>query len=469
MLCSLAFFCAHFSSPGVLNISEFRAIASEQPSTPEPSHNIKFVGWVSDSVTHRSVYDSTSQLLSDNSASYATVIPQPRNPATPLAQSAPLQLQLPPALPVLDEAGNVGAEEAIATDLGLDHQLFDRWVSGVWQSGDRSSLLRSIDHSLAYLQTQAAVEDYAEYATSGNGVTGFSRDRVRRSLRRFRELLINSQSADDLRAAVLAEFQFYQSVGNDGLGSVEFTGYFEPTYTASRIPTDEYRYPLYGKPANLEAWSEPHPTRVELEGATGLDGAQGPLAGLELVWMRDRLEAFLVQVQGSARLSLTDGSTLSVGYAGRTNYPYTSIGRRLIDTGKVPEEGLSLPVVLEYFRQNPADLDVYLPQNNRFVFFQVTNGGPPIGSLNQPVTRDRSIATDKSIMPPGALALINTALPIGENLEAQLVSRYVLDQDTGGAIRGPGRVDIFMGTGEEAGDRAGLTLSTGQLYYLLLK
>lgn len=386
------------------------------------------------------------------------------------SQDTPLQLQLSPNLPVLNEAETGVSVDGTVVEIGVDHQLFDhRNAAGVWQSGDRAALIRSIDYSLAYLRTQAAVEDYAEYAASPNRVSGISRDRVQRSLRRFRELLINSQSAEELRLAVFSEFQFYQSIGNDGLGSVEFTGYFEPTYTASRVPTADYRYPLYGKPADLDTWSDPHPTRAELEGPTGLDGSEGPLAGLELVWMRDRLEAFLVQVQGSARLSLTDGSTLSVGYAGRTNYPYTSIGRRLIDTGKVPEEGLSLPVVLEYFRQNPKDLDVYLPQNNRFVFFQITNGGPPIGSLNQPVTSDRSIATDKSIMPPGALALINTALPVGENLEAQVISRYVLDQDTGGAIRGPGRVDIFMGTGDEAGDRAGLTNSMGQLYYLLLK
>ena len=435
-LCSLAFFCTHFSLQGTLNGLGGRAIAHPNPGLS------------------------------------ASALPSSAKQASPPAttHTPPLQLQLSPALPVLDNAGNViEPDDALAAELGLDHQLFGQWVTGVWQPGDRAALVRSIDHSLSYLRTQAAVEDYAEYSASGNGVAGMSRDRVQRSLRRFRELLINSQSAEELRAAVLAEFQFYQSIGNDGLGSVEFTGYFAPTYTASRVPTAEYRYPLYSKPAALDTWPEPHPTRADLEGTTGLEGAQGPLAGLELVWMRDRLEAFLVQVQGSARLSLTDGGTLSVGYAGRTNYPYTSIGRRLIDTGKVPEEGLSLPVVLEHFRQNPADLDVYLPQNNRFVFFQVTNGGPPIGSLNQPVTRDRSIATDKSIMPPGALVLLNTALPVGENLESQMVSRYVLDQDTGGAIRGPGRVDIFMGTGEDAGDRAGLTLSTGQLYYLLLK
>ncbi|MEM8809301.1 MAG: MltA domain-containing protein, partial [Cyanobacteria bacterium P01_G01_bin.38] len=275
-----------------------------------------------------------------------------------------------------------------------------------------------------------------------------------------------------LQQAVTQEFEFYRSVGQNGRGSVAFTGYFEPTYAASREPTDEYRYPLYRTPPTLNQWGEPHPTRANLEGADGLQGNQGELAGLELVWLKDRLEAFLVQVQGSARLQLTDGSTLSVGYAGRTNYPYTSIGRALVDDGIIAEADLSLPVLIEYFRENPEHLDSYLPRNDRFVFFRPTDGAPPMGSLSVPVTAGRSIATDKSIMPPGALALISLDLP-QRNADGEWapvpISRFVLDQDTGGAIRGPGRVDIFVGTGVEAGEQAGLINTEGEIYYLLLR
>ena len=163
---------------------------------------------------------------------------------------------------------------------------------------------------------------------------------------------------------------------------------------------------------------------------------------------------------------------LSVGYDGRTNYPYRSIGRALIDDGIIAEEALSLPVLLDYFQQYPDQLDQYLPRNNRFVFFRETNGAPPTGSLNVPVTAGRSIATDKSIMPPGALALIQFDLPqrhqAGDWVQTP-ISRYVLDQDTGGAIRGAGRVDLFVGSGVEAGEQAGLINTTGQLYYLLLR
>jgi len=332
---------------------------------------------------------------------------------------------------------------------------------------DRQALLQAIDHSLSYLATDKAAEDYDTLQ-----VTGFSRDRVQRSLVRFRQLVAQSHSAAELQSAVAAEFTFYRSVGNDGDGTVAFTGYFEPTYAASRVRTDEYRYPLYAEPADLGRWAEPHPTRADLEGSDGLQGGSGRLQGLEIVWLQDRLEAFLVQVQGSARLQMTDGSIVSVGYAGRTNYEYTSIGRELINDGIVAEDELSLPVLLSYFEKNPEALDEYLPRNNRFVFFKVTDGGPPTGNLSVPVTAGRSIATDKSLLPPGALAVIALNMPEQDADEAWVsvpMSRYVLDQDTGGAIRGPGRVDIFVGTGVDAGEQAGLINTTGELYYLLLR
>jgi len=189
--------------------------------------------------------------------------------------------------------------------------------------------------------------------------------------------------------------------------------------------------------------------------------------------MRDRLEAFLVQVQGSARLRLTDGSLMSVGYAGRTEYDYVSIGRELINDGQVPEEGMTLERLLTYFQENPAALDEYLPRNNRFVFFRETEGGPPTGTFSVPVTAGRSIATDKELMPPGALALINLDWPErDDDLDAwrsRPISRYVLNQDTGGAIRGPGRVDIYVGSGDAAGDQAGQINTDGSLFFLLLK
>ena len=377
-----------------------------------------------------------------------------------------LGLGLTLSIPSLLLAGDIPlrqVEQHKQEFLGLDEQL---WGSP-GKPGDRQALLKAINYSLRYLNTSSALKVYRNYP-----VPGVTRDRVRRSLIRFRELLKNARTPAQLQAAVEREFVFYRSVGTDERGTVHFTGYFEPVYVASRTPTAEYRYPLYRKPANFDRWSKPHPTRAQLEGEDGLLGRKSPLSGYELVWLRDRLEAFLVHVQGSARLRLTDGRTMTVGYGGNTNYPYTSIGRELVNEGIFSLEELTLPRLIDYLQANPQQLNRYLPRNNRFIFFRETKGAPPTGSLNVPVTADRSIATDKSLMPPGALALIHAPIPdfnrAGEP-EMPLVSRYVLDQDTGSAIKGAGRVDVFLGSGQVAGDRAGLLNGTGELYYLLLK
>jgi membrane-bound lytic murein transglycosylase A len=343
--------------------------------------------------------------------------------------------------------------------VGLDEQLWG-------QKSDRKELLASIDNSLQYLKMPSAIKSYKEYP-----VPGVSHSRVVRSLTRFRQLVSSSKSATQLRDAVKKEFTFYQSIGNDNKGTVKFTGYYEPIYQGSRTRTAEYKYPLYKQPADFNNWPKPHPTRLQLEGADGLQAAKGQLAGNELIYMKDRFEVILVQIQGSAKFNLADGGTTSVGFNGGTDYTYNSIGKMLLEEKKITQSQATLQGVIRFFKENPKELDVYIPRYNRFVFMKDTANSPPMGSINVPVTAERSIATDKSMMPPGALALVHTNLPYYENgkLQQRLVSRYVLDQDTGSAITGPGRVDYFMGVGKEAGDRAGVTGGNGKLYYLLLK
>lgn len=336
----------------------------------------------------------------------------------------------------------------------LDQAIYD----------DKKALLQSIDYSLKYLQTAQAIIAYQK--------SEITRERVDQSLQRFRQLLISTKSAQDLHAAIEKEFVFYQSVGRDNKGTVLFTAYYEPVYLASRQPTKEFRYPAYRYPPDLASWAKPHPTRLELEGADGLQSGKGKLKGLELFWFRDRLEPYIIQIQGSAKLKLTDGTQTTIGYAGNTAYNYRSLGRSLVDDGKLPLEGLNMPIILDYFRKYPQDLNIYIPRDRSFVFFRETYGKPAQGSISVPLTPERSIATDKSLMPPGALALIRAPFPYINNsnkIAYRLVSRYVLDQDTGGAIKGAGRVDYFLGTGEAAGERAGVTVSNGQLFYLLLK
>ncbi|MEH2293205.1 murein transglycosylase A [Nostoc sp.] len=335
------------------------------------------------------------------------------------------------------------------------------------QTADKKALLSAIAHSVQYLQTAKAVAAYQNYQ-----MAGITRDRVFKSLKRFRELLLKTNSATELHQAIEREFVLYQSVGQDNKGSVLFTAYYEPLYAARRVPTAEYRYPVYGLPPDLNSWSKPHPTRLELEGVDGLQGAKGKLRGLELFWFRLRLEPYLAQIEGSARLQLPDGTQTAIGYAGNNAYNYKSLGRELANDGKLPLQGMTMPIILDYFQKHPQELNIYIPRDRSFVFFQENHGQPAQGSINVPLTAERSIATDKSLMPPGALALIHTSIPFVNptgKIEERIVSRYVLDQDTGGAIKGAGRVDYFLGTGKLAGDRAGVTVSNGQLFYLLLK
>jgi membrane-bound lytic murein transglycosylase A len=394
-----------------------------------------------------------------------------------MAQASPLREISPARLEYVGLDRKLGSSSSQAdsenptvyrwqTNPGCPNAKSKAKISG-WNESQREALVGAVDRSLYYLSTPKADASYRSKADAE-----FNLERVRRSLVRFKELLLTTESPVALEQAVKAEFAFYQSLGKDRQGLVEFTGYFEPTYTASRVRTAQFRYPLYRKPASFNRWTGSHPTRAQLEGKDGLASNQSILQGHELVWLSDRLEAFLVQVQGSARLKMTDGSTMTVGYNGTTNYPYVSIGGELVKDGVFPKDELTLPKLLNYFAANPRKLDKYIPRNNRFIFFRETAGQPPTGSLGVPVTGDRSIATDKSLMPPGALALIVAPIPDVEptgEIDTRVVSRYVLDQDTGSAIKGAGRVDVFLGSGEVAGERAGRLNGTGQLFYLLLK
>lgn len=376
-------------------------------------------------------------------------------------QGTPTQPQVSPPLKLVD-IGNCTPPRAC---LGWDAQLFNGHQG---LAADRNGLLKSIDNSLSYLRTDKAVKAYSNYP-----IPEITLDRVRRSLQRFRELLVAAKSPAQLQAAVRREFTFYKSVGNDGDGTVKFTAYYEPIYQASRVPTEEYKYPIYRVPPDFDQWAKPHPKRVDLEGTDGLLGEKSPLKGLEMFWFRDRFQAYMIHIQGSAQLQLTDGTKTSVGFVRGTDYPWTSLGRLLLQDGKLSKENLNMPGIISYFQKNPQSMDNYLPRWERFIFFRETKGQPAGGSIGVPLVSERSIATDKSLMPSGALAVINGEFPFPGRRSGALVnrrvSRFVLDQDTGSAIKGPGRVDYFLGAGDLAGERAGVTVGSGSLYYLLVR
>ena len=338
--------------------------------------------------------------------------------------------------------------------------------------GDRESLSEAIDQSLDY---------YAK--PSSRGYFPYDRithDQAVASLEALAELLDSGIDGYALNRAITERFDVYRSVGCDGRGTVLFTGYCEPIFKGSLTPTDEFRFPLYRLPEDLVKGPEgkcmgrrlpdgsltPYATRAEIDGRGFLRGRD-----LELVWLASELDAYVVHVQGSARIELPDGRQMRVGYAGKTDRPYRSLGQKLIDDGEIPADDLSLPAIREFFAKHPSAVERSLHHNESYVFFTETTDGP-YGSLNAKVTAMRSIATDKSVFPRGAMAFIDTDLPKTRpngSLESRPYRGFVLDQDTGGAIRSAGRCDVFIGTGPQAERLAGHTKAEGQLYYLFLK
>jgi Membrane-bound lytic murein transglycosylase len=245
----------------------------------------------------------------------------------PIAFSQVSPTPPPAALKLVDIGTNCKPARAC---LGWDEQLF---LGHGGLKRDRQSLLKSIDNSLSYLQTPKAIAVYNDYP-----IKEITLDRVRRSLRRFRQLVATAKSPAQLQASVKREFAFYKSVGDDNQGRVKFTAYYAPIYQASRTRTAQYKYPIYRVPSDFEQWTKPHPKRVELEGVDGLLGNKSRLNGLEMFWLRDRFQAYMIHIQGSAKLNLTDGTQTSVGFVRGTDYPWTSIGRLLFQDGKLSQK-----------------------------------------------------------------------------------------------------------------------------------
>jgi membrane-bound lytic murein transglycosylase A len=187
----------------------------------------------------------------------------------------------------------------------------------------------------------------------------------------------------------------------------------------------------------------------------------------------DPVDAFFLQIEGSGRLRLVDGSTRHVNYAGANGHPYRSIGKILIETGEIDPEAMSMQEVKAWLRGHPEQARDLLAANPSYVFFELADTGP-YGNIGVPLTPERSIATDPAIFPKGALGYITTeeavVAPDGHTVVGwRPLTRFALNQDAGGAIRGPGRVDLFWGAGDGAAVRAGHLRHEGHLYWLLLK
>lgn len=293
-----------------------------------------------------------------------------------------------------------------------------------------------------------------------------SHERAVASLKLFLDVLDQAHSPAQFNELIREKFDVYISVGCDDKGTVLYTGYYTPIFDGSRTRTERFRYPIYKLPPDFKKDVEGNPaggpwkTREEIE-------SSGMLAGHELVWLGDPFETYVVTVQGSGQIRMEDGRIFEIGYAGNNGHEYTSIGKILVADGKIAKDKLSLASMLEYFRQNPQDIQPYCWKNPRYVFFQPAPGGP-FGCLNEKVTTLHSIATDKEIFPRACLAFLDTTVP-REDGTPRAYKGFACDQDRGAAIRAAGRCDIFMGVGDEAGRRAGFTYSEGKLYYTFVK
>jgi membrane-bound lytic murein transglycosylase A len=279
-------------------------------------------------------------------------------------------------------------------------------------------------------------------------------------------------------------FSVYRALAPDGSDTGLVTGYYEPLLDGSRVRSAQHRFPLYAPPDDLltvdlaELYPELKDKRVRgrIEGkrvvpywARGeIESGKAGLAGKELVFVDDPVEAFFLQIQGSGRIRLAEGGVMRVGYADQNGQPFRSIARILIERGALAPGAASMQGIKAWGEAHPDELPALLDENPSYVFFRELTPDPsalvdgPIGTLGVPLAARRAIAVDPRSIPLGAPVYLATTQP----LSAEPLDRLVLAQDTGGAIRGALRADFFWGFGEDAAREAGRMKQAGRFWLL---
>jgi membrane-bound lytic murein transglycosylase A len=271
-------------------------------------------------------------------------------------------------------------------------------------------------------------------------------------------------------------------VSNRGHASGLFTGYFEIELRGSRTQKGAYQTPLYSMPPNIvstnlgEFSSEwvgkkitgwvtggrvmPAPTRREID--------EGALAGkgLEILWVDDPVDAFFLHVQGSGRVIMDDGTVVRVGFSGRNGHRYIAIGRELVNRGAISKQTISMQSIRSWLRVNKSDAASVMQLNPSYIFFRTLQGAGPVGAQGVILTPGRSLAIDRRFLPLGAPIWLSTTSPLDPS---EPLNRLVVAQDTGSAIKGPVRGDLYWGSGENAALNAGFMKSEGRYYILLPK
>ncbi len=345
--------------------------------------------------------------------------------------------------------------------------------------GDRASLNSAIGHQVDYLKTR---KDSYTQLIGGNR---YSKEDLLESLDLFQQLLDVSPTAWKLNEKLREHFTILQAAGrtNRPWGEMLITGYFEPVLDGSLVKTDEYRYPIYRIPDNLvirrgqgtkkeigrfnsSGRLVPYWSRKEIE-------EQGKAKGFEMVYLKDPLDAFILHVQGSGKIRLTSGEIRKIRFGSSNGHHYNSIGKLLADEGKIERNKVSIPTIRAYLDAHPQDQQRVFFHNPRFIFFQWSKNDHVIGSLGSPLTAGRSIAIDHSVLPTGAIGFLVGRMPLvgrgGQMTRWIQMSRFVLPQDSGSAIKGAGRADIFWGSGTYAEAAAGSMNEKGSLYFLVKK
>jgi membrane-bound lytic murein transglycosylase A len=270
------------------------------------------------------------------------------------------------------------------------------------------------------------------------------------------DMAANLPPGDDAAARQFFEKQFIPFLATEyGKAEGLFTGYYEIELNGSRHRRGRYQIPLYRKPPDL---GPQPPTRAEIE-----DGAFAE-RGLELLWVDDPIDAFFLQIQGSGRVRLGKRRVVRVGYDGQNGRPYVPVGRLLVQRGIISRDKLTMPAIRSWMKANPEAGAALRREDPSYVFFREVEGDGPIGSEGVVLTAERSLAVDRAFVGLGIAVWLQADERFGA---AEGVRRLMVAQDTGGAIKGPVRGDVFWGTGESAGLRAGIMNARGR-YYLLL-
>ena len=396
------------------------------------------------------------------------VAPKPPPPVAPSEKPPLAAVEPPPSPPIVWTAASA------LVRAGVPKQLRDDQPA--------QSLLDAVDLSLekfAAVDPAASVRFGAEQVTVGRLAAG---------MRAFRDRLAAMGLSEPFFAYLRENFEFFASAAAE----VTFTGYYEPLLRGSLRPSPRYPYPLYGTPGDLVTvdlpqfyfFKEqngfpqikgrvsnnrliPYFTREQIDFQNKLVGR-----GLEIVWIDSLVDIFFLHIQGSGIVEFEDGSRIFVGYADQNGHPFRSIGKYLLERRLIERGQLSLQGMKNFLKEHPEKIPEALNSNPSYIFFKISEQSAT-GTFGARLTPWRSIASDPRLFPLGALAWIECEKPVLD--AAQRITgwvkfgRFVLNQDTGGAIRGADRVDLFTGHGELSELVAGGMKQKGALYFLLKK